>query len=85
MISICKIYLLTFLLSPFGIVRLGNSGYPFTTERGVSSFSVSRFHNSPMLTRFLGSILYCKLYKFRRWIGGTNRPDTKQSRTLGEK
>jgi hypothetical protein len=38
-----------------------------------------------MLMRWAGSMLYCKLYRFLRWMGGTNWPDARLKKTLGEK
>jgi hypothetical protein len=77
----------TFLLLALTMpLRLGNATWPFNTcDEGLSPLSMSFLHSSPILARFAGNILYCKLYRFRRWIGGTNWPDTRHSMTLGEK
>ena len=48
-------------------------------------FSVSLVHTSITLARRAGSMLYCKLYKVFRWIGGTKRPVTRHKRTVGER
>lgn len=32
-----------------------------------------------------GSMLYCKLYRFLRSMGGTSRPVKRQRRTVGER
>lgn len=41
------------------------------------------FHISPMLARCAGSMLYCRLYRFFRLIGGTNLPVRRHRSTPG--
>ena len=47
--------------------------------------SLNNRHSSPTPTRRAGSIEYCKLYKFLRWIGGTNCPLMRYRKTRGER
>lgn len=44
----------------------------------------SSTHSSRTLTRFAGSMLYCRLYKLLRCMGGMNCPETRASNTRGE-
>ena len=58
--------------------------FPFACCAGSLSF-VNICHSSSIPTRCTGSMLYCKLYRFLRWIGGTNCPESRHRNTLGEK
>lgn len=51
----------------------------------VELFAVSRDQTSTMPTRWAGSMLYCRLYRLRRWMGGTNWPVARQRITRGDR
>ena len=50
---------------------------------GASELTASHISKMPALCD--GSMLYCRLYKLFRLIGGTNLPVTRHSRTRGDK
>lgn len=42
-------------------------------------------HISRIVALFAGSMLYCRLYRFFLFIGGTNMPVSRQRSTLGDR